>query len=157
MSWTEIRALGSLIIATWALWFLQMRFLDGGQVVDLPPERMFSTYLSVIVVTIIGEILVTIGISIVGVVLNSGTVESADFEDERDKQIERRAGIISYWFLIVVVNILALRLIQQEIYTSSVFAPLAIASTSGIVFTLLAVLFAAHIVKMAAKLILYRV
>lgn len=157
MSWTEIRALGSLIIATWALWFLQMRFLDGGQVVDLPPERMFSTYLSVIVVTIIGEILVTIGISIVGAVLNSETVESADFEDERDKQIERRSGIISYWFLIVVVNILALRLIQQEIYTSSVFAPLAIASTSGIVFTLLAVLFAAHIVKMAAKLILYRI
>ena len=157
MSWTEIRALGSLIIATWALWFLQMRFLDGGQVVDLPPERMFSTYLSVIVVTIIGEILVTIGISIVGAVLNSGTLESADFEDERDKQIERRAGIISYWFLIVVVNMLALRLIQQEIYTSSVFAPLAIASTSGIVFTLLAVLFAAHIVKMAAKLILYRI
>ena len=157
MSWTEIRALGSLIIATWALWFLQMRFLDGGQVVDLPPERMFSTYLSVIVVTIIGEILVTIGISIVGAVLNSGTLESADFEDERDKQIERRAGIISYWFLIVAVNILALRLIQQEIYTSSVFAPLAIASTSGIVFTLLAVLFAAHIVKMAAKLILYRI
>ena len=155
MSWTEIRALGSLIIATWALWFLQMRFLEGGQVVDLPPGRMLGTY--VIIVTIVGEILVTIGISIVGAVLNGETVESADFEDERDKQIERRAGIISYWFLIVVVNMLALRLIQQEIYTSSVFAPLAIVSTSGIVFTLLAVLFAAHIVKMATKLVLYRI
>ena len=157
MSWTEIRALGSLIIATWALWFLQMRFLEGGQVVDLPPGRMLGTYVSVIIVTIVGEILVTIGISIVGAVLNGETVESADFEDERDKQIERRAGIISYWFLIVVVNMLALRLIQQEIYTSSVFAPLAIVSTSGIVFTLLAVLFAAHIVKMATKLVLYRI
>ena len=157
MSRTEIRALGSLIIAAWALWFLQMRFLDGWQVVDLPPNRMFSTYLSVIVGTIVGEILVIIGVSIVGAILNGAPVESADFEDERDQLIERRAGIISYWFLIVVVNSLALRLILQGAFTGSPFAPLDIISTAGVVFTLLALLFAAHIVKMAAKLVLYRV
>jgi hypothetical protein len=157
MSWTEIRTLGSLMIAIWAVWLLQTRFLDGWQVVDLPPDQMLSTYVTVIIGMIVGEILVTIGVSIAGSVLNDATVASADFEDERDQQIERRAGIISHWFIITVVNVLALRLIMQEIYTSSVLTPLAIVSTSGIVFTLLAVLFAAHIVKMAAKLVLYRI
>jgi hypothetical protein len=157
MSWTEIRTLGSLMIAIWAVWLLQTRFLDGWQVVDLPPDQMLSTYVTVIIGMIVGEILVTTGVSIAGSVLNDATVASADFEDERDQQIERRAGIISHWFIITVVNVLALRLIMQEIYTSSVLTPLAIVSTSGIVFTLLAVLFAAHIVKMAAKLVLYRI
>jgi hypothetical protein len=157
MSWTEIRTLGSLMIAIWAVWLLQTRFLDGWQVVDLPPDQMLSTYVTVIIGMIVGEILVTIGVSIAGSVLNDATVASADFEDERDQQIERRAGIISHWFIITVVNVLALRLIMQEIYTSSVLTPLAIVSTSGIVFTLLAVLFAAHIVKMVAKLVLYRI
>jgi hypothetical protein len=157
MSWTEIRTLGSLMIAIWAVWLLQTRFLDGWQVVNLSPDQMLSTYVTVIIGMIVGEILVTIGVSIAGSVLNDATVASADFEDERDQQIERRAGIISHWFIITVVNVLALRLIMQEIYTSSVLTPLAIVSTSGIVFTLLAVLFAAHIVKMAAKLVLYRI
>ena len=157
MSWTEIRTLGSLMIAAWALWLLQMRFLDGWQVVDLPPDRMLSTYLTVIIAMIVGEILVATGVSIVGAILNSAPATSVDFEDERDQQIERRAGIISRWFIIVVVNALAFRLIMQEIYTSSVLAPLAIVSTSGIVFSLLALLFAAHIVKMIARLVLYRV
>lgn len=157
MSWTEIRTLGSLMIAAWALWLLQMRFLDGWQVVDLPPDRMLSTYLTVIIAMIVGEILVATGVSIVGAILNSAPATSVDFEDERDQQIERRAGIISHWFIIVVVNALAFRLIMQEIYTSSVLAPLAIVSTSGIVFSLLALLFAAHIVKMIARLVLYRV
>ncbi|MEH6693445.1 MAG: hypothetical protein V7675_00305 [Hyphomonas sp.] len=157
MSWTEIRTLGSLMIATWAVWLLQTRFLDGWQVVDLPPDQMLSTYVTVIIGMIVGEILVTTGVSIAGSVLNDATAASADFEDERDQQIERRAGIISHWFIITVVNVLALRLIMQETYSSSVLSPLAIVSTSGIVFTLLAVLFAAHIVKMIATLVLYRI
>ncbi|MBU1288870.1 MAG: hypothetical protein KJ871_14230 [Alphaproteobacteria bacterium] len=157
MSWTEIRTLGSLMIAIWAVWLLQTRFIDGWQVVDLPPDQMLSTYVTVIIGMIVGEILVTTGVSIAGSVLNDATVASADFEDERDQQIERRAGIISHWFIITVVNVLALRLIMQETYSSSVLSPLAIVSTSGIVFTLLAVLFAAHIVKMVATLVLYRI
>ncbi|KDA03546.1 hypothetical protein [Hyphomonas oceanitis] len=157
MSWTEIRTLGSLMIAIWAVWLLQTRFLDGWQVVDLPPDQMLSTYVTVIIGMIVGEILVTTGVSIAGSVLNDATADSADFEDERDQQIERRAGIISHWFIITVVNVLALRLIMQETYSSSVLSPLAIVSTSGIVFTLLALLFAAHIVKMVATLVLYRV
>ena len=157
MSWTEIRTLGSLMIAIWAVWLLQTRFLDGWQVVDLPPDQMLSTYVTVIIGMIVGEILVTTGVSIAGSVLNDATVASADFEDERDQQIERRAGIISHWFIITVVNVLALRLIMQETYSSSVLSPLAIVSTSGIVFTLLALLFAAHIVKMVATLVLYRI
>jgi hypothetical protein len=157
MSWTEIRTLGSLMIATWALWLLQMRFLDGWQFVDLPPERMLSTYLTVIIGMIVGEILVTTGVSIVGAILNGAPAGSVDFEDERDQQIARRAELISHWFLVTVANVLVLRLILQEAYTSSVFAPLAIVSTSGVVFTLLSLLLAAHIVKMAATLVLYRV
>jgi len=157
MSWTEIRTLGSLMIAIWAVWLLQTRFIDGWQVVDLPPDQMLSTYVTVIIGMIVGEILVTTGVSIAGSILNDATVASADFEDERDQQIERRAGIISHWFIITVVNVLALRLIMQETYSSSVLSPLAIVSTSGIVFTLLAVLFAAHIVKMVATLVLYRI
>lgn len=145
MSRAETRALGSLVIAGIALWFLQMRFLDGWQVVALPPRHMIATYLFVVIGMAIGE-----------TVLSGATAAGRELEDERDQHITRRAELISHWFLVAVVNILVVQLILQHTYTSSVFAPLAIVSTSGVVFTLLALLFAAHIVKMIATLVLYR-
>ena len=156
MSRSEIRTLGSLIVAGIALWFLQMRFLDGWQVVDLPAGHMLTTYIIVIIGMIVGEIVVTTGAVIGDTMLNGAAAANADFEDERDQMIERRAELFSHWFLVAVANVLVLRLILQETYTSSVFAPLAIVSTSGVVFTLLALLFVAHIVKMIATLVLYR-
>ena len=156
MSRSEIRALGSLIIATWALWFLQMRFLDGWQVADLTAGHMLTTYVIVIIGMIVGEIIVTTGSTIGETMLNGATAASAGFEDERDQMIARRAELISHWFLIAVVNVLVLQLILQDAYPSPLFTPLAIISTSGVIFTLLALLFAAHIVKMIATLVLYR-
>ena len=156
MSRSEIRALGSLIIATWALWFLQMRFLDGWQVADLTAGHMLTTYVIVIIGMIVGEIIVTTGSTIGETMLNGAAAASAGFEDERDRMIARRAELISHGFLIAVVNVLVLQLILQDAYPGLLFTPLAIISTSGVVFTLLAVLFAAHIVKMIATLVLYR-
>jgi len=157
MSRSEIRALGSFIIAGIVLWFIQMRFLDGWQVVDVPAGHMLSTYVIAIIIMILGEIVVTTGAAIGETMLNGAAAANADFEDERDQMIERRAELISHWFLVAVVNVLVLQLILQGAFTGSPFAPLDIISTSGVVFTLLALLFAAHIVKMAAKLVLYRV
>ena len=154
MSRSEIRALGSLIIATWALWFLQMRFLDGWQVADLTAGHMLTTYVIVIIGMIVGEIIVTAGSTIGETMLNGAA--AANVEDERDQMIARRAELISHWFLIAVVNVLVLQLILQDAYPSPLFTPLAIISTSGVIFTLLALLFAAHIVKMIATLVLYR-
>jgi hypothetical protein len=156
MSRAEIRALGSLIIASIALWFLQMRFLDDWSVVDLPSGHMFFTYVFVIVGMIVGQIVVTIGAAMGEAILNGAGAASADFEDERDQQIARRAELISHWFLISCVNVLVLQLILQDVYPSPHFTPLAIVSTSGVVFMLLALQFATHIVKMIATLVLYR-
>ena len=156
MSGSEIRALGSLTIAGIALWFLQMRFLDGWQVADLTAGHMLSTYVMVVIGMVVGEIIVTVGSTIAETMLNGAAAASASVEDERDQMIARRAELISHWFLIALVNVLVLQLILQDAYPSPHFTPLAIISTSGVVFTLLAVLFAAHIVKMIATLVLYR-
>ncbi len=157
MSRTEIRALGSFIIAGIVLWFIQMRFLDGWQVVDVPAGHMLTTYVIATIGMIIGEIVVTTGAAIGATMLSGAAAASAEFEDERDQMIERRAELISHWFLVALVNVLVLQLILQGAFTGSPFAPLDIISTSGVVFTLLAMLFAAHMVKMAATLVLYRV
>ncbi|MFT5776081.1 hypothetical protein [Hyphomonas sp.] len=156
MSRSEIRAFGSLIIAGIVVWFIQMRFLDGWQVVDVPASHMLSTYVIATIGMIVGEIVVTAGSTIGETMLNGAAAASASVEDERDQMIARRAELISHWFLIAVVNVLVLQLILQEAYPSPLFTPLAIVSTSGLIFSLLALLFAAHIVKMIATLVLYR-
>lgn len=155
MSRTEIRALGSFVISAFALWYLQMKFMDGWQIVDLSGRGMLRVFIMVIVATIIAQVVLNTSMAAGGVVV-AGSVDGSG-EDEREKMIDARADRMSHWFLVAVVNIIAIQLILQEVYPWADTPRLSIISTTGVVFTLLALLYAADLVKSAAIVLQHRI
>lgn len=151
MSKAQAYAIGSLVSSGLIYLFFQMRMLDGWQVVEMPAGQLFWTYVVVVVLAIVAEIILA------GYVFAQGK-DGVDL-DERDHAIDARAEANAGLFLAAAVNVIIVHAVAMAAFPGGSFQglsdALALDSPARILFILMSVLFIGHWVKMITKLYLY--
>lgn len=159
MSEAERYAWCSLIAWAVILFLLVSCFTDGIEIlgqslgltlVEQSAGRLLWTYIALAVVAIIAESVVA---TILAVRAGKGNIE----KDERDRAIEVRANLASYWFIAVALNVIVLHGLVNATYGKAMFVLMDLTSLTGIAFALLLVLTLAEIVKRIATIWNYRV
>ena len=157
MSTSERYAWASVAVWVGILFFLFARFTTGYEVlgqslgfviVEQPPARLLWTYVSVCLIAAVGE-------AVVMSVLAFGT-DGAIERDERDRAINARANLASYWFTASALNVIIIHVLMNAVYGGSILPNIDLMSVTGIAFALLLVLTLAEIVKRAAVIWNYR-
>jgi hypothetical protein len=98
---------------------------------------------AMIVVTIVGTVLMSIGTAVAAEITGSGSVDDIDRKDERDVDINRRGELIGYYVSSVgVLAALALTMLKADYFwiANAIFLAFLVAS----------------VVSSAAKIVLYR-
>jgi hypothetical protein len=143
-------------LAWWALasgaliWsFLLMRFTDNWQIVELPAPFMLQTYVTMIVLWIIASVVPSVV---------AARDPSASHKDERDRAIEAQGDRWEGWLVVIAINVLIFQMLSHNLHADRTpsLPRLDLATTSGIVFALLTVLFVADAVKQAVIVWQYR-
>ena len=152
MSQHEKSAWWSLVsgLLIWA--YLTMRMTDGGQVVELSPGHIISTYITVIVLAIIA--------AAVPAIVSAASDRSGQEQepDERDRAIDAVGDRWEGYVVIVAVNVIVIHALAAAAYPgreASVALP-DMGSTPTLVFLLLSTLFLAHVAKQAVIIWQYR-
>lgn len=153
----EKRALTEIVLWSVALAYVWIRFTTGWELagqsfglelVEQGAGRVFAAYLGVGIFAAIVQIGLRSYFSARG--------EDAEFSDERDQMIETRANQVAYWTGAAMLNVVIVHVIATEAFARGRELPLDLASPTGIVFALLAVLLLQEIVRNATLLVLYR-
>ena len=151
MSKVQQYSWGSLITTGLVYLYFQMRMLDGWRVVEQSANLLFWTYITVIVLAIVAEGILS------GFVFarNKGEVDM----DERDKSIDARAEANAGIFLAIGLNIIILHAIASQAFPGKTFIGLSenlyLETPAQILFVLMSVLFISHWVKLITSLYLY--
>lgn len=152
MSQHEKSAWWSLVSALLIWAYLAMRMTDGGQVVELAPGHVISTYITVIVLAIVAAAVPAI------VSAAADRSEQAQEPDERDRAIDAVGDRWEGYVVIVAVNVIVIHALAAATYPgrqASVALP-DMSSTPTLVFLLLSTLFLAHATKQAVVIWQYR-
>lgn len=152
MSQHEKSAWWSLVSALLIWAYLAMRMTDGGQVVELAPGHVISTYITVIVLAIVAAAVPAI------VSAAADRSEQAQEPDERDRAIDAVGDRWEGYVVIVAVNVIVVHALATAAYPGRK-ASLALpdmSSTPTLVFLLLSTLFLAHATKQAVVIWQYR-
>ena len=143
-------------MAWWALisgvliWsFLLMRFTENWDIVQLPAGFMLETYVTMIVLWIAA--------SVVPSILAARDREQCA-KDERDLAIEANGDRWEGWVVVIAINVLIVQMLSHSLHADRTpsLPRLDLATTSGIIFVLLTVLFLADAVKQAVIVWQYR-
>jgi hypothetical protein len=143
-------------MAWWALasgvliWsFLLMRFTENWQIVELPAPVMLQTYVTMIVLWIVAAV-------VPSVIAARDPYGSP--KDERDRAIEAQGDRWEGWVVVIAINVLIVHMLTNNLSVDRTpsLPRLELATTSGIVFALLTVLFLADAVKQAMVIWQYR-
>jgi hypothetical protein len=128
-------------------WF-QMRMLDGLEIVDQAPSALLGVYFVVIAALTVIEIAVASILTAIG----GGSAP----KDERDIDIERRAGGVERLFVIAAVNVLIWQALMEGVFAGHDLPKIDLAHLPTLFFALFCVLFGGEIVRRTATIILYR-
>jgi hypothetical protein len=151
MSQAERYAWLSLIAWGLILFFLVMRFTTGAEIlgqtlgltiVEQSAARLLWTYVTLAVWAIIAESVIA---TVLAVMQGKDDIE----KDERDRAIDARAKLASYWFMAAALNIIVIHGLANAAY-GPVLIQLDVTSLTGVAFALLLVLTLAEIVNRAA-------
>lgn len=142
-------SLGSALLI-WA--YLTMRMTDGGQVVELTPGHIISTYVTVVALAIIA--------AAVPAIVSAGSNRPGQEQepDERDRAIDAVGDRWEGYVVIVAVNVIVIHALAAATYPDRE-ASLALpdmGSTPTLVFLLLSTLFLAHAAKQVVIIWQYR-
>jgi hypothetical protein len=132
----------------WA--YLTMRMTDGWQVVELPPRIAISTYVTVVIMSIVAA-------SAPAILWPASKGDGPEM-DERDRAIDAAGDRWEGYVVIAVVNVLVIQVLASSAYADrvpSVALP-DLRSTTTLVFLLISALFAAHVAKQLVIIWHYR-
>lgn len=152
MSPHEKSAWWSLVSALLIWAYLTMRMTEGGQVLELTPGHVISTYVTVIVMASVAAALP----SIVSAASERSGQEPEP--DERDRAIDALGDRWEGYVVIVAVNVIVVHALAAAAVPGrepSVALP-DLGSTPTLVFLLLSTLFLAHVAKQAVVIWQYR-
>jgi hypothetical protein len=143
-------------MAWWALvsgvliWrFLLMRFTENWQIVQLSAGFMLQTYVTMIVLWIAASIVPSI---------LAARDQATTPKDERDLAFQANGDRWEGWTVVIAINVLIVHMLSQNFHAARTpsLPRLDLATTSGIIFVLLTVLFLADAVKQAVIVWQYR-
>lgn len=142
--------------AWWALvsgvliWsFLLLRFTENWQIVQLPAGFMLETYVTMIVLWIVAAVVPAFLVA---------RDQAPSPKDERDLAIEAKGERWEGWMVVIAINVIIVHMLSNNLHADRTpsLPRLDLATTSGIIFVLLTVLFLADAVKQAVIVWQYR-
>lgn len=135
--------------ATALVWaFFTMRMTEGGWVADVGPRQMLWTYVATVVLVIASQSIIAAWLA--------ARRGRAPFRDERDAAIEARADRVEGYVLAVVINVLVVHALADAAFAGHALPRVDLGSLPTLVFVLLSVLFAGHVVNKVAIIWQYR-
>jgi hypothetical protein len=153
LSAAEKRAILSLAAALVAWSYFAMRMLDGYVVVDQSAGMVLTAFVGTVVGLVVLEALISAVLAARqeqdgGAVLPEG--------DERDVAIAARAGRVESAVVIAGINIVVIQMIASAAWPGHTLPVIDLTRMPTLVFWLVSILFAGHVGRLAATLVLYR-
>ena len=158
MTYTERYAWLSLAAWGAVLFVLLTKFTAGfeilGQsfgltIVEQSAARLMWTYLSLGLIAGAAE-------AVIQILLQAQSGKSKLETDERDRAIQARAHLVSYWFMAAALNVIIIHVLANAAFGGHVMPQIDLTSVTGIAFALLLVLILAEIVQRGALIWQYR-
>ncbi|HRK71522.1 MAG TPA: hypothetical protein PLA85_08025 [Micropepsaceae bacterium] len=142
-AWLSLISLGGIYF------FFQYRLTDSWAVAETLPSNVFWTYVAVVNLAIIAEIISTI-------TLRAARGGKPLLIDERDHLIESKAGRNERLFMLAAINVLVFAALAQATFEGYSLFGLDLSRVPAILFWLLSTLFFGHFVKMISIIVAYR-
>lgn len=158
MSRAEQYSWASLVATGLVFFWFTTQMLDGWSLAAHTPQRLFWIYVMVIVATIVAE-------AIVAGTLASLRRKGGDtvLADERDREIEAKAGRYESYFVIAAINVVVFQTLATEAFAGNALEAgyrwllFDVATPAGMLFTLFWILYGGHFVKLVATIVHHRV
>lgn len=142
-AWLSLISLGGIYF------FFQYRLTDSWTVAEALPSNVFWTYVAVVNLAILAEIISM-------VTLRAARGGKPSLKDERDQLIEGKAGRNERFFILAAINVLVFAALAQATFEGYSLFGFDLSRVPAILFWLMSTLFFGHFVKMISIIIAYR-
>lgn len=129
--------------------YFQMRMMDGWAIVGASPRQMIGTYVTVIIMAIIAEI-------IIAAILAGARKGKIALADERDLAITAKAHRNEGYFGLAAINIVIIHVLAEDAYPGHIFPSIDLTTVPAIFFVLFSTLFLGHFVNLISTIVYYR-
>jgi hypothetical protein len=150
----EKQAWLSLITTGVVFWLFLGWMLDGWSMAANSAGDLIRIYIAVVALSVIAE--TAIANLLAGYRAVSSGVNASLTGDERDRQIEARGARHEHIFILCALNVVIIQLLAEPAYPDYIFPQFDLSSVPAIIFTLFAILFGGHFVKMISIIVQYR-
>jgi len=149
MSETHRQAWATLIVDVTVFIFFLQKMVVGDSVNDYAPKELVGIFVGLIIVTIILHAVIA---SVFAVRKRS---DDTELKDERDIKIERKGASYGFYFLAVVMNIMAGQLLLETSITDYQ-GVVTMTNTSHLFFVLVSAAFIGDIIKNGVMVLSFR-